>query len=381
MTNRLPTGLQILFSFLVLILFYGCDSNQSGARETVAKLQLPEGFNAEVYAENVPNARQLALGKNGTVYAGSREKGNVYAIVDDDSDFQADRVLTIARDLRMPSGIAYRNGTLYVADVSKILRYDNIDNNLENPPEPILITDSYPTDGHHGWKFIAFGPDEKLYVPVGAPCNICNPDDDIYASITRINPDGSGREIIAHGVRNSVGFDWDPQTGDLWFTDNGRDWLGDNKPPCELNHLSEMRQHFGYPYKHGNDIWDPEFGKKGKNLALDFRSPAQELAPHVAPLGMIFYTGDMFPDNFKNQILIAEHGSWNRSEKIGYRITKVTLANGKTTSYEPFVEGWLQENGSVWGRPVDLLQLSDGSVLISDDHGGTIYRITYQKEN
>lgn len=381
MIDRLPSDLKYLCILLIAFFFSGCNTAQTGAQETVAKLQLPDGFHAEVYAENVPNARQLALGKNGIVYAGSREKGNVYAIVDEDSDFQADQVYTVASDLRMPSGIAYRNGALFVAAVSKVLRYDNIDQNLESPPEPAVITESYPTDGHHGWKFIAFGPDEKLYIPVGAPCNICDSDEDIYASITRINPDGSGREIIAHGVRNSVGFDWDPQTGDLWFTDNGRDWMGDNKPPCELNHLSKDGQHFGYPYKHGSDIWDPEFGDKGKKLNQDFRSPAQELGPHVAPLGMIFYTGDMFPDNFRNQILIAEHGSWNRSEKIGYRITKVTLANGKTTSYEPFVEGWLQENGSVWGRPVDLLELSDGSVLISDDHSGTIYRITYQKKN
>jgi len=368
----------LLFLFVCLM---GCNSSQSNAQETLEKLQLPKGFKAEVYASDVPNARQLALGENGIVYAGSRDKGTVYAIVDNNGNYKADQVHTIAEGLRMPSGIAYRNGSLYVGAVSKILRFDNIDNNLQNPPEPTVVAESYPTDGHHGWKFIAFGPDGKLYIPVGAPCNICDPDDDIYASITRINPDGTGREIVAHGVRNSVGFDWDPQTGDLWFTDNGRDWLGDNRPPCELNHVTEAGQHFGYPYKHGSNIWDPEFGDAGKSMNRNFRSPAQELGPHVAPLGMIFYTGDMFPDSFKNQILIAEHGSWNRSEKIGYRITKVTLSNGEATSYEPFVHGWLQENGSVWGRPVDLLQLPDGSVLISDDHNGTIYRITYKNEN
>jgi glucose/arabinose dehydrogenase len=378
MGYSLKSTVKNLLFILTGTLLFGCDSYKSNAQQTLAKLNLPEGFSVEIFAGNVPNARQLAIDEKGTIYAGSRGAGKVYAITDEDGDYKADQVYTIAKDLRMPSGIAYREGALYVGAVSKILRYDNIGDNLQDPPKPVVVTDDYPTDGHHGWKFIAFGPDDKLYVPVGAPCNICDPGKDIYASITRINPDGSGREIIAHGVRNSVGFDWHPQTGDLWFTDNGRDWLGDNRPPCELNHLLGTGQHFGYPYKHGNDIWDPEFGDKGKKRDHDLRSPAQELGPHVAPLGMIFYTGDMFPDNYKNQILIAEHGSWNRSEKIGYRITKVTLNNGKATSYEPFIDGWLQENGAVWGRPVDLLQLPDGSVLISDDKGGTIYRITYK---
>lgn len=379
MDNRLlPTFRNILWIFIAVILC-GCNFSQNTAQQTLKKLQLPDGFSAEIYADNVPNARQLALGSDGIVYAGSREAGKVHAVVDNNGNHKADEVYTIAEDLRMPSGIAYRDGSLYVGAVSKILRYDNINENLRNPPEPVVVTNNYPTDGHHGWKFIAFGPDGKLYVPVGAPCNICDPDNEIYASITRINPNGSGREIIARGVRNSVGFDWHPETGDLWFTDNGRDWLGDNRPPCELNHLSEIGQHFGYPYKHGSDIWDPEFGDQGKNMDQTFRSPAQELGPHVAPLGMIFYTGDMFPDTYRNQVLIAEHGSWNRSEKIGYRITKVTLEEDMATSYEPFIEGWLQDNESVWGRPVDLLQLPDGSVLISDDEGGTIYRITYKE--
>lgn len=367
----------ILWIFLVASLF-GCNSSHDRAQQILQKLQLPEGFSAEIYTSEVPNARQLALGSNGIVYAGSRQEGNVYAIIDKNNDHVADNVYTIASDMRMPSGIAYHEGSLYVAAVSKIWRYDDIDNQIQNPPEPVKITDSYPTDGHHGWKFISFGPDGKLYVPVGAPCNICNREKDIYASITRINSKGSKREIIAHGVRNSVGFDWHPQTGDLWFTDNGRDWLGDNRPPDELNHLTEDGQHFGFPFKHGNNIWDPEFGEQGKQMDQKFQPPAQELGPHVAALGMIFYTGDMFPEKYKNRILIAEHGSWNRSKKIGYRITMVTLNNEEANTYQPFVEGWLQENESVWGRPVDLLQLPDGSVLISDDQSGIIYRITYQ---
>lgn len=369
-----------LKSFLCIILaaaIGGCDKPQNRAEQTLQKLQLPEGFSAEIFAVDVPNARQLAIGDKGTVYAGSRQEGKVYALVDKNGNHKADSIYTIAEDLRQPSGIAYRDGSLYVAAVNRILRYDDIGDRLQNPPDPVLITDNYPTDGHHGWKYIAFGPDGNLYVPVGAPCNICNPDDDIYASITRIHPDGSEREIVAHGVRNSVGFNWHPQTQDLWFTDNGRDWMGDDRPPDELNHLLEDGQHFGFPYKHGRDIWDPEFGDEGQEMDATFRPPVQELDPHVAALGMIFYTGDMFPEDYHNQVLIAEHGSWNRSNKIGYRITKVTLQNEEAVSYESFIDGWLQDNESIWGRPVDLLQMSDGSVLISDDHSGTIYRITY----
>jgi glucose/arabinose dehydrogenase len=374
--NTIHWALLIVF----LSVIGNCEQSGSNSDQIISKLQLPNSFKAEVFADNVPNARQLALGNDGTIYAGSREAGNVYAITDKNGDFNADRIYIIAEGLNMPSGIAYRGGSLFVAAVSTIYRFDNIDKMLSNPPDPVIVTENYPTDGHHGWKFIAFGPDDKLYVPVGAPCNICDQDKDIYASITRINPDGSKREIIAKGVRNSVGFDWHPQTNDLWFTENGRDWLGDNRPPCELNHLSKTGEHFGYPYKHGNDIWDPEFGEVGKAMDQKFKNPAQTLGPHVAPLGMIFYTEDMFPEEYKNQILIAEHGSWNRTPKIGYRITKVTLKNGKATKYEPFIEGWLQKNGSVWGRPVYLLQLADGSVLISDDHSDIIYRISYKKD-
>ncbi|SHF31055.1 Glucose/arabinose dehydrogenase, beta-propeller fold [Fodinibius roseus] len=367
-------------SFLGLasfIFFFGCTSFDGCAQQVIDNLSLPEGFSVEIYASDVPDVRQMVLSNGGMVYAGSRDAGKIYAIADHDNDFQADTVYTIDEDLRLPSGVAYRGGSLYVGAVSRILRYDDIDERLEDPPEPVVVSDSYPSEGHHGWKFIAFGPDGKLYVPVGAPCNICDSDKEMYASITKMSADGSNREIIAHGVRNSVGFDWHPETGELWFTDNGRDWMGDNQPPCELNHLTEKGQHFGYPYKHGSGIWDPEFGEQGKDSGQTFRPPARELGPHVAPLGMIFYTGDLFPEEYQHDILIAEHGSWNRSEKVGYRITRVSLNGDKAGSYESFAEGWLQENDAVWGRPVDLLQLSDGSVLISDDHRGVIYRVTY----
>lgn len=380
MIQKSATDRHTFFILLLSATFvFSCRSGSESEHTSLEELQMPEGFKIEIFAEEVENARSMTMSPNGILYVGSRQEGFVYAIPDLDGDFKADRVITIAQGLRMPNGVAYRDGSLYVAEVSRILRYDDIDNRLDNPPEPVIINESYPTDGHHGWKYIAFGPDGKLYVPVGAPCNICDPKQEIYASITRQDPNGSNREIIAHGVRNSVGFDWHPETGDLWFTDNGRDWLGDNRPPGELNHLTEPGQHFGYPYVHGDEIWDPEFGDKGKSLDIDFRKPAQKLGPHVAPLGMLFYTGSMFPEEYKNQIFIAEHGSWNRSEKIGYRVTLVKLEDNRAVSYTPFIEGWLREDESVWGRPVEFEQLEDGSVLISDDYSSTIYRLTYEE--
>jgi glucose/arabinose dehydrogenase len=345
-------------------------------------LEAPAGFKVEVYAKDVPNARQMALGKDGIIYVGSRRDGRVHAVVDFDHDYKADTVYTIASDLRMPNGVAYKDGNLYVAEVSKIWRFDAIDEHLKNPPKPVLITDEYPTKAHHGWKYIAFGPDGKLYVPVGAPCNVCNKEDEnpIFASLTRINADGSGREIIAHGIRNTVGFTWHPKTGNLWFTDNNRDMMGDDLPACELNELTKEGQHFGFPFLHANDVWDPDFGEAGKQMEQKFKKPVQELGPHVAPLGMLFYTGEMFPKSYKNQAFIAEHGSWNRSEKIGYRVTMVTFdKEGNPLSYKPFIYGWLQGEEDVRGRPVALLQLPDGSLLISDDYGNKIYRVTYEK--
>ena len=338
------------------------------------QIKLPDGFNISVFADQVDNARQLARGDQGVIFAGSRKAGKVYAITDPDQDNVANQVYTIASGLKMPSGIAYRDGSLYVAAVDRVLRYDDIENRLDDPPEPVLISDVFP-DRHHGWKFIAFGPDGMLYVPVGAPCNIC--DEPGFAEIKRMHADGTGLETFAHGVRNSVGFDWDPLTDELWFTDNGRDMLGDNTPACELNHAPDQGLHFGYPYCHAGDVSDPEFGD-GKSCD-DYVAPAQKLGPHVAPLGMLFYTGDQYPDHYRNQILIAEHGSWNRSEKIGYRVMQVTLdEQRRANSYQPFATGWLQGE-EYWGRPVDLLQLPDGSLLLSDDQNGVIYRISYEQ--
>lgn len=346
--------------------------------EQLGSIQLPDGFSISVYADGVTGARSMAVGSDGTLFVGTRPQGKVYAVVDSDKDHIADHVYTIAEGLNNPCGVAFRDGALFVAEIHRILRYDDIENSLENPPEPVVVNDSFPTKGHHGWKFIGFGPDGKLYVPVGAPANTYLPKDgEWFSSIVRLNPDGSDVEIFAHGVRNSVGFDWHPETDDLWFTDNGRDMLGDNVPRDELNRASNPGMHFGHPFFHASDVRDPEFGK-GK-MAEDYTAPARELGAHVAPLGMRFYRGDMFPEDFKGQILIAEHGSWNRTQEAGhtgYRLMRVGLRGNRPQSYDVFAYGWLQDNRA-WGRPTDLQEMPDGSLLISDDKAGVIYRISY----
>ena len=338
------------------------------------KIRLPEGFRIDLYAR-VDNARSITQSPSGVLYVGNRSGDKVYAVVDEDSDFKADKKYVIASELNVPNGVAFKDGDLYVAEINRILKFAAVESSLAAPSAPAVVYDTYPTETHHGWKYIAFGPDGKLYVPVGAPCNICE-SEEIYATITRMNSDGSDMEIYAHGVRNTVGFTWHPQTNELWFTDNGRDMLGDNFPPCELNHAPRKGMNFGYPYCHGGSIADPEFGEKYP--CSDFEPPVQNLGPHVAPLGMKFYTGAMFPEEYNGNVLIAEHGSWNRSKKIGYRIMQVKLTNGKATAYEVFAEGWLNDKKQeAWGRPVDLLVLQDGSVLVSDDLAGAIYRISY----
>ncbi|MEO1204014.1 MAG: PQQ-dependent sugar dehydrogenase, partial [Pseudomonadota bacterium] len=266
----------------------------------------------------------------------------------------------------------YHDGDLYVAEIDRVLRYADIDNRLENPPTPDVLPIDLPDKRHHGWRYIAFGPDGKLYISIGAPCNVC--EEDGFAVIERMNVDGSGREVVARGVRNSVGLAWHPDTEELWFTDNGRDMLGDDRPPCELNRVSEPGQHFGFPYCHGGDIKDPKFGA-GQGCAA-YAPPAQRLGPHVAPLGLRFYTGESFPERYRGQVFIAEHGSWNRSKKIGYRITTVAHDNGRGTSYSTFADGWLDGEKTL-GRPVDLLVIEDGSMLVSDDLNGLVYRISH----
>ena len=339
----------------------------------IGKIRLPPGFAIEV-AARVPNARAMTWGAEGTLFVGS-VNGLVHAV-----SFPAGGppvVRVVARGLREPAGVAFRDGALYVSAVSRILRYDGIERRLDDPPQPVVVSDRFPTDGHHGRKFIAFGPDGRLYVPVGAPCNICAPDPERYANIGRMNADGSGFEVVARGVRNTVGFDWHPRTKELWFTDNGRDWMGDDQPPCELNRMTRPGQHFGYPYCHGGTIADPEYGRQ--RTCSEFVAPAQNLGPHVAPLGMRFYTGTQFPAAYREQAFVAEHGSWNRSTKIGYRVSLVRIdPSGRATGYETFAEGWL-DGGSVWGRPADVLVAPDGSLLVSDDYAGAIYRIRYSR--
>jgi glucose/arabinose dehydrogenase len=369
--TRVFIALTLLLSIIWLI---SCASAKNKKGVYLDDITLPPGFAINIYATGVENARSLALGDSGTLFVGTRSAGRVYAVLDPNHDAIADEVITIAEGLNMPNGVAFRDGSLYVAEVNRVLRYDSIESRLKNSPKPVIVCDSFPKDSHHGWKFIRFGPDDKLYVPVGAPCNVCEKSNQIFSSITRINPDGSNLEIFAHGVRNTVGFDWHPKAGELWFTDNGRDWLGDDLPPDELNRAPQKGMHFGFPYCHGGTIADPKFGSKRR--CKEFVSPSIALGPHVAALGMRFYTGTMFPDFYRNQIFIAEHGSWNRTSPIGYRISLVRLHGSQAISYEVFAEGWLN-NGRAWGRPVDVLVMPDGALLVSDDRAGVIYRISY----
>jgi glucose/arabinose dehydrogenase len=358
-----------------LILMFALLALPSWAAPPIARLKLPPGFHISVYSDQVPNARELALGDDGTVFVGSMGAGKVYALTDSNHDGHADRVRVIASGLRMPVGVAFHDGDLYISAVSKILVLRNIEKHLDDPPKPEVVTDAFPRKSHHGWKFIAFGPDGKLYVPVGAPCNICDPTLP-FAALWRMNPDGSGRTLVARGIRNSVGFDWQPGSGKLWFTDNGRDMMGDNIPSDELNRIDRPDEHFGYPYCHEGDILDPEFGKG--HACKDYTPPELKLGAHVAALGMRFYTGKMFPERYRGGIFIAEHGSWNRTKKSGYRVMAVRVQGDHVLGETPFITGF-QENEKAWGRPVDVQVMPDGSLLVSDDLAGAVYRVTYEK--
>ena len=382
--------LKITMALAVVISLNSCKESKKENKESAVKeteldstdlalldLNLPEGFEIEVYARGVDGARSMAMGDNGTLFVGTRTENNVYAIQDTNGDFKADNIIVLDT-MEVPNGIAMRNGDLYVAQVGSLWKYPNIEDQIGGELEKELIYDDFPTEFHHGWKYIAFGPDDKLYVPVGAPCNICNKtdEDERFATISRMDPDGSNREIYARGVRNSVGFTWHPDTKQMWFTDNGRDMLGDDIPPCELNTVTEAGQHFGYPFCHGGIVKDPEFGDL--HPCSDFVDPALQLDAHVAPLGIKFYTGNMFPEEYKGKAFIAEHGSWNRSKKVGYRIMMVDIEDGEVVNSETFIDGWLDEVAQkATGRPVDLLVLEDGSMLISDDFGDAIYRLSY----
>jgi len=337
------------------------------------KIELPPGFHIEIYAQDVDNARQMTRGDGGTVFVGSRRAGKVWALTDADGDQRAETVRLVDEGLRQPSGLEYRDGALYVGAIGRILRYDNIEGRLDNPAEPVVVTDALPDREHHGWKYLRFGPDGKLYIPVGAPCNIC--DEKGFAEIRRMDADGSGMEVFATGVRNSVGLAFHPENGQLWFTDNGRDMLGDDLPADELNYAPRPGMNFGFPWCHQGDLLDEEFGK-GKDCA-DYAPPVAKLDPHGAALGLAFYTGDMFPADYKNRLFITQHGSWNRTEKIGYRVLVLDVQpDGTVIDQRVFAEGWLQGQ-EAWGRPNDVMVMPDGALLVSDDRAGVIYRISY----
>jgi glucose/arabinose dehydrogenase len=354
--------------------------------QSPAGLSVPAGFRVEVFAENVQNARSMVRGPQGTVFVGTRSVGKVHAVVDRDGDHKAERVVLVASGLNQPNGVAMRNGSLYVATAGQILRYDDIERQLDAPPTPVIVRDSLPNPrAGHTWKFLAFGPDDLLYVSVGAPCNVClSPP--MVSSILRMKPDGSNLEVFAEGIRNSVGFDWHPTTRELWFTDNGRDMMGDDVPGDELNVAPRPGMHFGFPFCHQGNVADPQFG--AQRACSTTEAPAQALGAHVAAIGFTFYTGSMFPPSYRNAVFIAEHGSWNRSAPSGYRVTVARTDGRRVTSYEPFLDGFLPSAGGgtpggrgaasvASGRPADVLQLPDGSLLVSDDAAHRILRISY----
>jgi glucose/arabinose dehydrogenase len=344
------------------------------------QLHVRTGFKISIYADNVPNARSLALGDNGVVYIGSRgmgDEGVVYAVRDKDGDGVAEQRYVLADKLYMPNGVAYKDGALYVAEVNRIIRFDHIGEKLANPPQPVVVYDKFPTDKHHGWKYLRFGPDGLLYTAVGVNCNICVPEKDIYGSLLRLPVNGGKPEILARGIRNSVGFDWEPSSGRLFFNENGRDYLGDDTPPEELNLWTRPGEHFGYPYCHGGEIADPEFA--GNHKCSEFTPPIWKYKAHIAPLGMRFYTGVSFPEQYKQQLFVAQHGSWNRTKPQGYQVALIKFKDGKPVAEEPFVSGWLTPGDQVLGRPVDILRLPDGGLLISDDKLGVVYKVEYKQ--
>ncbi len=368
-----------LFSILILCLsnwtLSYAGNPYSRYKKITERISLPKGFKIEIYSDNVPSARSLTLGDNGTVYVGSRNGGKIYALPDKDKDGKPDETIVVTQGLTMPIGVAFLKGDLFVSEVSRIIVLRKVARYLHTTPKVEVVYDWFPKDLHHGAKYLRVGPDGKLYTPVGAPCNICKPKKEIYATITRLNPDGSGFEIFAKGIRNSVGFDWHPETNVLWFTENGRDWLGDDIPPDELNYATTIGHHFGYPYCHAGDIPDPKYGVL--KSCEEFTAPAWRFPAHVAPLGATFYRGKQFPKEYHHQLFVAQHGSWNRSDPQGYRITIVNFKNGDPVSEKVFAKGWLQKKGKALGRPVDILEMPDGSLLVSDDKRGVIYKITY----
>ena len=341
----------------------------------VSQIKVPPGFKVEIWASGMPGARMMTRGNSGKVWVGTRGIGRVYEITDS-GGARTSRVLV--DKLTQPNGVLYRNGTLYVMAIDKFLRYDGIENNPGVQPVDITAAFKLPPKPHHNWKFLAAGPDGKLYVPFGAPCNICDVEPE-YAQIRRYNWDGSGMEVVARGVRNSVGFDFHPRTKELWFTDNGRDWAGDDGPEEELNRVSKAGEFFGFPYCHANGIPDRDVRKADPCRGVTM--PVALLGPHAAALGMRFYTGAMFPPEYRDTALIARHGSWNRTKKTGFDVVRVTASpDGRNARVEPFITGFLDTaTDKFWGRPTDVLQMPDGSLLVSDEQNGAIYRVSYSR--
>ncbi|RBI67747.1 sorbosone dehydrogenase family protein [Vreelandella sulfidaeris] len=345
----------------------------------VDDIRLPDGFSAEVWAHGMPGARMMALGDDGTLFVGTRSIGRVYAVQDNGEEREHQ---IIAEGLTQPNGVAFKDGSLYVAAINRILRYDDIESQVADGDiaEPEELTDAFglPDDEHHGWKFLAFGPDDRLYIPVGAPCNGCEVDEDTHATINSFEPDGSDMQVVARGVRNSVGFDFHPETDELWFTDNNQDWISEHGPNDELNRVSESDAFYGFPVCHGIGVVDPELGSEGACDGVTM--PVATMDPHSAPLGMRFYDGEMFPEEYQNAIFIARRGSWNRSLSAGYDVQVAKISeDGERAGLSPFMVGFHDpRNNDFSGRPVDVLQMPDGALLVADEQNGAIYRISYE---
>jgi len=341
----------------------------------IDRLKLPPGFAVEIWATGTPGGRAMALGDKGKIYVGTRAIGRVYEITDDGGR-RTSRV--VVDKLTQPAGVAFADGSLYVFAIDKVLRFDGIENNPNVQPVDLTAKFNLPPLQHHNWKYIRFGPDKKLYVPFGAPCNICEPTAE-YAQIRRYNPDGSGMEVLARGVRNTQGFDWNPKTGELWFTDHGRDWMGDDGPQDELNRLAKTGLNFGFPYCHAQGVPDRDIKKA--DACKDVTRPVALMGPHAAVMGVLFYTGKMFPAEYRDTMFIARKGSWNRSKPFGFDVVNVRAsADGKNARVTPFVTGFLDAKAGTydfWGRPAYLLQMPDGAVLVSDEQLGAIYRVSY----
>jgi glucose/arabinose dehydrogenase len=341
----------------------------------VNKLKVPPGFKVEIWAHGMPGARMMTRGDKGTIFVGTRTIGKVYAVTDQGGQRESK---IIAEALQQPNGLAFKNGSLYVITIDKALRFDGIEDKLDaSQPTDISEAIKLPPSTHHNWKFAAVGPDNKLYIAIGSPCNICETNPGMHSQIRRQNLDGSSIEIVARGVRNSVGFDWHPQTKELWFTDNGRDWAGESGPEDELNRVpaNAIGANFGFPYCHADGIPDPDI--KRPNPCAGVILPAALMGPHAAALGMRFYTGNMFPAEYKNNAFIARRGSWNRTKKFGYDVA-LAKVNGTKATIRPFMTGFLDtKTDTFWGRPVDVQQLLDGSLLVSDEQNGAIYRVSY----